>query len=147
MKRSIFIFLVLIPTLVLSANLTPTEKRRIEYEAAEALKTMISLWKDGKFEELYEYGNRANQVSISKENFIRQMHHKSWVLASSWETIRNVEGDVASSRSVYVRAKIGYKRKMGGDPRFVTETFKMSLEGGRWRTDLSKILRSPKQRH
>ena len=146
MKGSIFIFSFLVPALVLSANLTPTEKRRIEYEATEALKTIISLWKDGKFEELYEYGNRAKQTSISKESFVRRMQKKSWGLASSWEAIQNVEGDVVSPRSVYVRAKIGYKRKTGGDTRFVTETFKMSLEGGRWRTDLSKFLAGPRQR-
>jgi len=147
MKGSIFIFLLLIPALALSANLTPTEKRRIEHEATEALKTMISLWKDGKFEELYEYGSRGKQTSISKESFISRMRKQSWEIASSWEAIQNVEGDVVSPKLVYVRAKIGYKKKTGGDTKFVTETFKMNLEGGKWRTDLSKFLGSTKRQH
>ena len=145
MKRSVFIFIfLLIPSLAFSANLTPTEKRRTEFEATEALKTIFSLWKDGKFEELYEYGYQSKQTSISKESFIKRMQKKSWELASSWETIQNVEGDVVSPKTVYVRVKIGYKKKRGGDTKFVNETFKMSLQRERWRTDLSKFLTNPK---
>jgi hypothetical protein len=72
------------------------------------------------------------------------MQKKSWELASSWEAIQNVEGDVVSPKTVYVRVKIGYKRKSGGDTKFVNETFKMSLERERWRTNLSKFLADPK---
>jgi len=55
-----------------------------------------------------------------------------------------VEGEVKSPNTVYVRAKIGYKRKAGGDTKFVNEIFKMSLERDRWRTNLSKFLANPK---
>jgi hypothetical protein len=72
------------------------------------------------------------------------MQNKPWGLASSWEAIQDVESDMVSHKSVYVKAKIGYKRKKGGDTKFVTETFKMSLEGERWRTNLSKFLANPK---
>jgi hypothetical protein len=136
--------LLLFPTLLLSADLTPGEKRRIGSSAEEALREVISLWKDGKYEELYEYGYRTNQVSLSKETFIRRMKNKSWELSTSWETIRDVEADVVSPRSVYLRVKLGFRRKTGGDTRFVTETFQMTLEGDRWRTGLYKILSCPK---
>jgi len=138
------LFFSLTPSLLLGANLTSGEKRRIESAAEETLKEIIDLWKNNKFEELYEYGSRTSKVSLSKEKFVDGMRKKYWGLASSWETIRDIESDVRSSTSVYVKAKIGFKPKAGGDSKFVTETFTMILEGGKWRTGLSKILSSPK---
>ncbi len=136
--------LLVIPTSLLGADLTPGEKRRIGSSAEEALKEVISLWKDGKYEELYEYGYRTNQVSLSKEEFIKRMKNKSWELTTSWETVRDVEADVVSPRSVYVRAKLGFKKKPGGETKFVTETFQMTMEGDRWRTGLYKIISCPR---
>lgn len=137
-------FLLIIPTSLFSADLTPGERHRIGLSAEEALKEVISLWKDGKFEELYEYGYRTNQVSLSKENFVRRMKNKSWELSTAWEAIRDVEADVVSPRSVYVRTKLGFRNKKGGETKFVTETFQMTMEGDRWRTGLYKIISCPK---
>jgi hypothetical protein len=72
-----------------------------------------------------------------------KMRNKSYELASSWETIRDIEAEVASHKLVYVRAKIGYRSKVGGDTKFRTETYRIEFEGDRWRIDLSKILRNP----
>ena len=146
LRKIIFLsaILLVIPTSLLSADLTPGEKRQIGSSAEEALKEVISLWKDGKYEELYEYGYRTNQVSLSKEDFIRRMKNKSWELSTAWETIRDVEADVVSPRSVYVRARLGFRKKTGGETRFVTETFQITMEGDRWRTGLYKIISCPK---
>ena len=147
MRRKIIlslIILLIIPTSLVSADLTPEERRRIGSSAREALKEVISLWKDGKYEELYEYGYRTNQVSLSMENFIRRMKNKSWELSTAWEAVRDVEADVVSPRSVYVRAKLGFRKKTGDETKFVTETFQMTMEGDRWRTGLYKIISCPK---
>lgn len=146
LRKIIFLLTILlvIPTSLLSADLAPGEKRRIGSSAEEALREVISLWKEGKYEELYEYGYRTNQVSLSKENFIRRMKNRSWDLSTAWETIRDVEADVVSPRSVYVRARLGFRRKTGGETKFVTETFQMTMEGDRWRTGLYKIISCPK---
>lgn len=146
LRKIIFLLTILlvIPTSLLSADLPPGEKRRIGSSAEEALREVISLWKEGKYEELYEYGYRTNQVSLSKENFIRRMKNRSWDLSTAWETIRDVEADVVSPRSVYVRARLGFRRKTGGETKFVTETFQMTMEGDRWRTGLYKIISCPK---
>jgi len=147
MLRKIIVLLAIllvIPASLRSADLTPAEKRRIGSSAEEALKEVISLWKDGKYEELYEYGYRTNQASLSKEDFIRRMKSISWELSTAWETVRDVEADVVSPRSVYIRAKLGFRKKAGGETKFVTETFQMTMEGDRWRTGLYKIISCPK---
>jgi hypothetical protein len=145
MRRIFFLFILagFIPSLVFSAGLTPSEKRKIESDATDAFHVILRLWKDGKFEDLYECGNRRSQTSISKENFVIKMRKKSYEWASSWETIRDIEAEVASHKLVYMRAKIGYRSKGGGDTKFRTGTYRIELEGDRWRIDLSKISRSP----
>jgi hypothetical protein len=72
------------------------------------------------------------------------MKNKPWELSTAWEAIQDVGADVVSSRSVYVRAKLGFRKKTGGETRFVTETFQMTMEGERWRTGLYKIISCPK---
>jgi hypothetical protein len=143
-KIGIFVALTLIiASPCFSTDLTPGEKRRIGSNAENALMEIISLWKNGKYEDLYEYGHRTDHVGLTKESFIGQMKRKSWGLATSWETIRDIEVDVVSPTLVYLRAKVGFKRNAGGDTRFSTVTFQMILEDDRWRTSLFKILWSP----
>ncbi len=146
LRKIIFLWAILltIPTSLWSGDLTPGERRQIASSAEEALKGVISLWKNGKYEELYEYGYRTNQVSLSRENFIRRMKNKSWELSTAWEAIRDVEADVVSQRSVYIRVKLEFRKKTGSETRVVTETFQMTMEGDRWRTGLYKIISCPK---
>jgi len=139
----LFILIVFIPGLAVSGGLTSTERRRIESDATDSLKTIVDFWKNGKWEDLYDYGHRKSQTSISKESFVNRMKNKSYEWASSWETIKDIEAEVESHKLVYVKAKVGYKRKGGGDTKFLTETYRMIFEEERWRIDLSKILRSP----
>ncbi len=118
-------------------------QHRIESDAAEALRIIISLWKEEKYETLYGYGTYASRVTISKEKFVQKMKKKNWGLASSWETLQDVEARFKKPALVYVTARIGHKPKHGGNAKFLTETYQMKLENGLWKTDLSKILRAP----
>jgi hypothetical protein len=114
-------------------------KNRIESDAADALKTIVMLWKDGKYEALYEYGTDKNKTSTSREKFVQRMKSKN-DLASSWETLQDVDAKFKSPSLVYVTARIGHRPKPGGNVQVRTETYEMKLEKGMWKTDLSKIL-------
>lgn len=116
---------------------------KIESDAAEALRTIVSLWKEEKYEALYGYGTDSSRVAVSKERFVHRMGKKNWVLASSWETLQDVEAKFKKTTLVYVTARIGHKPKQGGSTKILTETYQMKLENGVWKTDLSKILRAP----
>jgi len=119
---------------------------KIESEVTDTFKTIISLWKEGKFEALYEYGTLSSKTHVGKESFVLQMGNKTWGLASSWETIRDIEikVDIKHPTSAYASAKIGYRPKVGGDPIFRTETYRFILEMGQWKIELSKILKAVK---
>ncbi|MBI4641148.1 MAG: hypothetical protein HY731_10670 [Candidatus Tectomicrobia bacterium] len=118
----------------------------IKYEAEFALKKIVSLWKDEKYAQLYQYGTLDSQAEISIEEFAEFMvSEKEWTLQCCWATIQNIESVYKSDEGVYVRAKIGYEPKSkgaAGQDRFIHETFKMVYEDRQWRLDLVKILDS-----
>jgi hypothetical protein len=124
----------------------PVNKNRIKSGAAESLRMILSLVKDGRYEDLYEYGTDRSRASMAKENFVKGMKGKSSVLAPSWEAIQDINAKFRSPTLVHVTAKIGYKLKRGdtlGNTLFTTSTYPMELEGGVWKTSLSKILSTP----
>jgi hypothetical protein len=115
-------------------------KRKIESDVEDSLKTIVSLWKDEKYGALYDYGSQKSKTAVSKENFERQMARKVWGLASSWETIRDIEVDVKSPTTAYATAKLGFKPKRSGETKTRTVAYQVVLEKGVWRVDLKKIL-------
>ena len=113
---------------------------KIESDVMDVFRTIISLWKDGKYDALYEYGDRKSRTTVNKEDFGHRMANKKLELALSWETVNDIKIDIQSPVLVYTRAKIGYKLKRGGDTRFRTETYQMTFESGAWKINLLKIL-------
>ena len=115
-------------------------KNKIEGDVIESVKATLSLWKDGKYDLLYDCGDQKSRRTINREGFEQRMRKKKIGLASSWETIRDIQVDVKSTTLAYATVKIGYKPKSGGETKFRTETYQMSFEKGMWRINLTKIL-------
>ena len=113
---------------------------KIEGDVIESVKTILSLWKDGKYHALYDHGDQKSRMAVSKEQFEHRMTKKGIGLASSWETIRDINVEVKSATLAYVTVKIGFKPTRGGETRFRTETYRMSFEKGMWKINLSNIL-------
>jgi hypothetical protein len=136
----IFIFLFC-QQIVLSGELAPGEKRRIESGAIDTFEIIVSLWKREKFDEMYEYGDRVSQDGMSKERFMSRMKY-SCRLASSWETVRDIKVQIISPTHVYLKAKMGFASPSDewGETTFGTKVFEMTLEKGEWRVELSNLL-------
>jgi hypothetical protein len=115
-------------------------KNKIEGDVIESVKAILSLWKDGKYDVLYDCGDQKSRRTINREGFEHRMGKKGIGLASSWETIRDIQVDVKSTTLAYATVKIGYKPKSGGETKFRTETYQMSIEKGMWKINLTKIL-------
>lgn len=121
-------------------ELTPGEKRRIESGAMDTFETIISLCKTQRFDQIYEYGSTTSRERISKDMFISQ--NKPCGLASSWETVRDVEVEIISPTRVDLKAVLGFKTGhaysyvASGPTEFSTRIFEMTLEEGEWRIDL-----------
>ncbi len=113
---------------------------RIEGDVIDSVKTILSLWKDGKYDVLYDYGDQKSRRAVNREDFGRRMKKKGIGLASSWETIRDIQVDVKSATLAYAAVKIGFKPTQGGETKFRTETYRMSFEKGMWKINLTKLL-------
>ena len=122
----------------------PVNLRRIESDVTDAFENIIFLWKNGKYDALYECGSLKSCKHVSKEDFEKRMAKQSWELATSWETVRKIQVSVKNSTLAYVTATIGYKPKTGGEPRFQTKTYEMRFEKNVWRIGLEKLLHFPK---
>lgn len=123
----------------------PVNLRRIESDVTDAFKNIISLWKDRRFGDLYDCGDRKSQSGMTREDFKKRMGGKGRELAHSWETVRDVKVDVKNATQAYVSARIGYRPKLGGETRSRTETYDMKFESGAWRINLMKVLGGPKK--
>ena len=117
-------------------------KNRIEGDVVESVKTILSLWKDGKYNELYDHGDQKSRRAIRREDFEHRMRKKGIGLASSWETLRDIQVDVESPTLAYATVKIGLKPVRGGETQFRTETYRMPFEKGMWKINLEKILQT-----
>jgi hypothetical protein len=115
-------------------------RNKIESDVMDVFRTIISLWKDQKYDALYEYGDRKSRTTVNKEDFGHRMANKKLELALSWETVDDIKIDIQSPVLVYTTAKIGYRLKKGGDTIFRTETYQMKFENGSWKINLMKIL-------
>ena len=117
-------------------------KNRIEGDVVESVKTILYLWKDGKYNELYDHGDQKSRRAISREDFERRMRKKGIGLASSWETLRDIQVDVESATLAYATVRVGLKPKGGGETKFRNETYRVRFEKGMWKIDLEKILKT-----
>ena len=113
---------------------------KIEGDVIESLKSILILWKEGKYRALYDRGNRKSRLAVNPESFENRMTKKGIGLASSWEAFRDIQVEVKSATLAYATVRIGLKPTSGGDTKFRTETYRMSLENGMWKIDLAKIL-------
>jgi hypothetical protein len=124
------------------SELTPGKKRRIELGAIDTFETLISLWKRERFDEIYEYGDRTSLELMSKETFSSRMK-SSGTLASSWETVRDIEVEIVSPNRVYLKAVIGFRGVdafvWSYDTYFSTRIFRLTLEKDEWRIDLHNL--------
>ncbi len=129
-------------------QLIPGQRRRIELGAMDTFETIISLWKRERFDEIYEYGDQISRERMSKETFALRMNY-SRRLASSWETIRDVELEIVSPKRVYMKAKIGFASPSDwwGGTIFCTDIYEMTLEKEEWRINLRNLYDFGRQAH
>jgi len=54
--------------------------------------------------------------------------------------MQDIQVDVKSATLAYATVKIGFKLLKGGETKFRTEIYRMSLEKGMWKISLTKLL-------
>ena len=133
-------------------GLTRSDINAIALNAERRFTHIVRLWKDQRFEDLYDLGTFASQVDISVEGFIRYMGYATRSLQCCWRMIQDVKTTVDSPERVYIQARLGFKNKeflvLRGQHRYIargfdeeeTLTFVLHHERQQWRIDLFQIL-------
>jgi hypothetical protein len=148
---SLTVFGVLLPV---TGTATQSDDVRLTHEAEQTFKTIVALWKDERFTELYDYGRTESKQLISKQDFIRLMKYSNVRLQCCWAMVNNVKGIASSLTEVYVKATLGYEyfsstevpssssqtHRWTATSTFKEETFLLNRENGDWKIDLSDIL-------
>lgn len=109
----------------------------IEDEAKLGLDETLDVWRDGKYDLLFE--RTHSRGKHTKESFIKTLSNTSRKPACCWEKMQDVKVTVKSNQSVTLTAKIGIE-EMGRSTAFTTRSLKLVKEDGAWRMSISDIL-------
>ena len=119
------------------------EKRKIELQALEAFKQVISLWREEVYFELYDSGMEESQARISREDFAQRMVELSWVPRGELNP-KFLKLRYHFRTMVYVTARVPYRHKFDQTRAFSKDqTIVLVQEQGKWRVDLIELIRSP----
>jgi len=126
-----------------AADPGPQEQHKIESQAVEAFRRIMTLWREEVYFELYDQGTAASRARITREDFAQRMVQLDW-LPSGEINPRFLKPEYRFRTMVYMQARIPYKNKFNaGDPFAKDQTVQLLLEDGQWRIDLIQLIRSP----
>ena len=144
---ALFTLALLLPLLsaptALQADPNYFEQRKIEAQALETFRRVITLWQEEVYFELYDHGMASSQARISREEFAQRMVELSWVPEGELNPTY-LKAQYRFRTVVYVSARIPYRHKFNPDNRFSKEqTLLMLQEDGQWKVDLIALIRAP----
>jgi hypothetical protein len=156
-RTCLLVYLLLLACYVLTPlnqaqALSQAEIHVIALNAERSFTHIVELWKDQRFDDLYEVGTFASQSDISPEGFSRYMSYATRDLQCCWRMLQDVQTTVDIPERAYIRARLGFKNKeylvWRGQDRYVargfaeeeTLTFVLQYERQQWRIDLFRIL-------
>ena len=118
-------------------GLTPyLGEEELKAEAQRGVEETLDLWRDGRFEELY------NRTLVSgaktKEQFVRALAAAPLRPVCCWDKIRDVRVSLKGDSAATVRATLGFEG--GGQTEYKTRPFKLVKEDGVWRMQQKDIL-------
>jgi hypothetical protein len=126
-----------------AADPGPQEQRKIESEALESFRRIMTLWREEVYFELYDQGTAASKARITREEFAQRMVQLEWLPAGEINP-RFLKPEYRFRTMVYVQARIPYKNKFNtGDPFAKDQSVLLLLEDGQWKIDLVQLIRSP----
>jgi hypothetical protein len=106
-------------------------------EVRRDFETILDLWRDGRFAELYDRTYAAG--SRSRESFLRKISLADRRPACCWEKMQEVKVTVSGAGTATLHARIGLERT-GTETDSCTRSFRMKRESGVWKASLSDIL-------
>ncbi|MGA7828342.1 MAG: hypothetical protein WCA04_11810 [Geobacteraceae bacterium] len=122
------------PNISLSSD---TDIHQTEREIRGDFETSLDLWRDGRYEELYErtYANGSR----SRDRFIRKLAAATRKPACCWEKLQDVTVSKGSGKKATLHARVGLEDRFG-TTEYSIRSFRMKWENGVWKPAMSDIL-------
>lgn len=118
-----------------SAGAEPDRQRAAEAE--QAFREIVTLWQEGRYEELY--ARSSGRGADSRERFVDRLRQANTRLACCYDMLREVRVTSAGEESASVRAKLGVYRQQGKQG-FVSKSFRLERRDGVWRISRQQVL-------
>jgi len=119
------------------------EQSKIEAQAVEAFKRIMSLWREEVYFELYDQGTAASKARITREEFAQRMVQLEWLPEGELNP-RFLKAEYRFRTMIYIQARIPYRNKFNvGEPFAKDQTVVLLQEEGQWHVDLIQLVRSP----
>lgn len=119
------------------------EQRKIKARALEAFETVVSLWKEELYFEMYDMGSKATKGRVNKEEFSQRMVNLSWIPKGELNP-KYVKTVYKFRTMVHVSVRLQYRHKINTKEVFYRDhTFLMLQEKGAWTIDLIQVVRAP----
>ena len=109
----------------------------LQSESRRGFEEILDLWRDGRFEELYNRTMAGGRTS--KEQFAKKLASAERKPACCWEKMQEVKVSVKNDSTVTLRAKVGFEGGQAGTD-YTTRSFRLQKEDGVWCISQSDIL-------
>jgi hypothetical protein len=107
----------------------------LQAEAAKGFEQLLDLWRDGRYDELYE---RTFGGGETRERFAGRLAAAPRKPACCWEKMQDVKVKTGKGNRVTLKARIGLEGGVTGD--FVTRSFRLIKDDGVWKASRSDII-------
>jgi hypothetical protein len=133
--RRFLIILGLLQLLFTLPQAQATDNRGIETEVQQGLEEILTLWRDGRFEELYA---RTNGGKMTREAFVKRFSDAELKPTCCWDKLQGVSVTVQTASKATLHGTVGLETAVGGETK--TKSFKLAKEGGVWRVSQSELV-------
>lgn len=106
-----------------------------EAEVLRQFSQILDLWRDGRYEELYE--RTATGGKGSKEGFAKRLGSAPRRPACCWEKMQDPKVTLKGETAL-VRARLGFEGSVAGTE-YVTKSVKLKRENGLWQISQSEL--------
>jgi len=107
-----------------------------EQEVLRDFEQILDLWRDGRFEELFE---RTSGGRDGLESFAKKLASSPRRPACCWEKLQEAQISLKGERSAQLRARLGFDGSVPGT-QFITKTIPLKKENGVWTITQSELL-------
>jgi hypothetical protein len=111
----------------------------VAYDAERRFQEVLSLWSDGRYEDLWECGTDSSKAGVSREDFVWTMKRSPRMPDVGWLREKSVTATVKKPTRVSIQAEINFI--INGEDRLETRVFQMTYEDDEWRILLSEFVR------